>query len=433
MLDTLDILRWFVIARRLDRENDRARLEARKEKLIGRLMRRVLPRSPYYASLAHGAFSDLPIMDKTRWMAAFDSINTAGVRLSEALDIADRAERTRDFAPTIKGLTVGLSTGTSGRRGVFLVSRSEQRRWAGVMLAKLLHERPFARRRVAFFLRANSRLYEQSGGFRRIAFRFFDMLESWEKLLDDVQAFAPDVLIAPASALRLMAEAEVAGRIALAPEMTISVAETLHVDDRRLIEHAFGSPPAEVYQATEGALAMTCERGVLHLNEAFVHFEMDWLDRAGRRFAPIVTDLTRATQPIVRYRLDDVLILSETPCPCARAALSIEAVEGRCDDICSLVRADGGVVPAFPDLLVRAVLGASADIADFTLTQSAPGRFEIALRGGVHAEAEVVAALARLAAHLGALAPAVSFARYAPNDGKRRRVRRTDQHGVSEA
>jgi putative adenylate-forming enzyme len=178
---------------------------------------------------------------------------------------------------------------------------------------------------------------------------------------------------------------------------------------------------------------MTCERGVLHLNEAFVHFEMDWLDRAGRRFAPIVTDLTRATQPIVRYRLDDVLILSETPCPCARAALSIEAVEGRCDDICSLVRADGGVVPAFPDLLVRAVLGASADIADFTLTQSAPGRFEIALRGGVHAEAEVVAALARLAAHLGALAPAVSFARYAPNDGKRRRVRRTDQHGVSEA
>jgi putative adenylate-forming enzyme len=178
---------------------------------------------------------------------------------------------------------------------------------------------------------------------------------------------------------------------------------------------------------------MTCERGVLHLNEAFVHFEMDWLDRAGRRFAPIVTDLTRATQPIVRYRLDDVLILSETPCPCGRAALSIEAVEGRCDDICSLVRADGGAVPAFPDLLVRAVLGASAGIVDFTLTQSAPGRFEIALQGGVGAEAEVVAELARLAEHLGALAPAVSFACYAAHGGKRRRVRRIDPQGASMA
>jgi putative adenylate-forming enzyme len=193
---------------------------------------------------------------------------------------------------------------------VFLVSRAEQRRWAGVMLAKLLHERPFATRRVAFFLRANSRLYEQSGGFRRIAFRFFDMLEPWGKLMDDVQVFAPDVLIAPAGSLRLMAEAKNAGALALAPEMTISVAETLHVDDRRLIGHAFGAPPGQVYQATEGALATTCERGVLHLNEAFVHFELDWVDRASRRFTPIVTDLTRATQPIgplsARRRTDPV-------------------------------------------------------------------------------------------------------------------------------
>jgi putative adenylate-forming enzyme len=423
--ETLDILRWFAVARSLDRETDRARLEARQAKLVGRLARRILPRSPYYAPFAGRAFGDLPLMDKSSWMGAFDAINTVGVRLSEALAIAECAERTRDFAPTVGGVTVGLSTGTSGQRGVFLVSPAEQRRWAGVMIARLLPERPFAQRRVAFLLRANSRLYEQAGGFRRIAFRYFDMLEPWGEVLDRLQAFAPHILIAPAGALRLIAEAQKEGRLALAPERTVSVAETLHADDRCIIEDAFGAAPAQVYQATEGALAMTCERGALHLNEAFVRFEFDWIDRVNRRVVPIVTDLTRATQPIVRYRLDDVLILAEQPCACGRAAVTIEAVEGRCDDICAFVRADGSETPAFPDMLVRAVLGASSGIADFTLTQRAPGAFEVALRGGAGAEAGVVAALTAVAERAGAQPPLVTFSLYAAAPAKRRRVQRS--------
>lgn len=35
-----------------------------------------------------------------------------------------------------------------------------------------------------------------------------------------------------------------------------------------------------------------------------------------RRFTPVITDFTRQTQPIVRYKLDDVLVVSDKPCPC---------------------------------------------------------------------------------------------------------------------
>ena len=426
MLEALDILRWFWIARRLDRERDRGRIEARQAGLIAQLQRRILPRSPFYAPYARHRFEALPLMDKRAWMAAFDAINTVGIRHDEALRLAERAERTRDFAPAIRGVTVGLSTGTSGRRGVFLVSPAERRRWAGAMLAKLLPERPFARRRVAFFLRANSRLYESAGRFRPITFRYFDLFQPWAQLLDQVQAYAPHVLIAPASALRMLAEQQGAARLHLRPERVISVAETLHADDRLAIEAAFDAPLGEVYQATEGALAMTCERGSLHLNEAFVHVAPDWIDRPARRFAPIVTDLTRTAQPVVRYRLDDVLVMAERPCPCGRAARTLQAVEGRCDDICALVRADGTRVPVFPDFLVRAVLGASPDILDFTLEQATAGAFTAALCGSSAAqptvEAAVEAALHDLAHRLGAQAPRVTFVPYTPPQGKRRRV-----------
>ena len=36
-----------------------------------------------------------------------------------------KSEENRDFSPTIKGITVGLSSGTSGNRGVFLASEKE--------------------------------------------------------------------------------------------------------------------------------------------------------------------------------------------------------------------------------------------------------------------------------------------------------------------
>ena len=40
----------------------------------------------------------------------------------EAEDFAIMAEKTRIFSPKLKGITVGLSSGTSGKRGIFLVS-----------------------------------------------------------------------------------------------------------------------------------------------------------------------------------------------------------------------------------------------------------------------------------------------------------------------
>jgi len=356
-------------------------------------------------------------------MANFDTINTIGARHNEALALAEQAERDRDFAPTLpKGVAVGLSTGTSGKRGLFLVSPAERRRWAGVMIAKLLPVRPLSARRVAFFLRANSRLYQSAQQSRRIAFHFFDMLEPLETALPQLEALAPHILIAPPSVLRLLAEAQSAGKLHLALERVISIAEVLHEDDRAPIAAAFNAPLGEVYQATEGALAMTCERGALHLNEAFVHFEEDWLDDT--RFSPIVSDLTRETQPVLRYRLDDILRLAPSPCACGRASRTIAAIEGRCDDICVFLDATGAPVRVFPDFITRAILGADPAIADFRVVQHAPGALIVSLNGGN--AARVHAGLTALAQMLHAAAPAITFEPYRPDSApKRRRVTRT--------
>jgi putative adenylate-forming enzyme len=89
----------------------------------------------------------------------------------------------------------------------------------------------------------------------------------------------------------------------------------------------------QIYQATEGFLGVSCRYGAIHLNKDSIIVEKQWLDRSTRRFVPVITDFVRTTQPLIRYRLYDVLIEREDQCRCGSIFTAIEKIEGREDDI----------------------------------------------------------------------------------------------------
>ena len=100
---------------------DRASLAAWQQVRLDAFLRDVLPRAPFYCDRVP-RLEALPVVDKATVLGDFAAFNTVGVTLDAALDVATRAERSRDFAPTLPGdISVGLSSGTSGKRGVFLV------------------------------------------------------------------------------------------------------------------------------------------------------------------------------------------------------------------------------------------------------------------------------------------------------------------------
>ncbi len=323
-------------------------LRAFQTKKLGTLLKGL--KSRFYPHST--CLEDFPIISKKIFMENFERINQQGIRSEVAFETALKAETSRDFSPKINGVTVGLSSGTSGSRGLFLVSEAESAQWAGYILKRML-PRPFwQRHRIAFFLRANSNLYESLKS-RLIAFSFFDLEKPLEEHIDTLNAFAPTLLIAPAQVLRLLAKHP---RLEIAPKRIISVAEVLEEDDNLIIEKRFSQIVHQVYQCTEGFLAHTCEYGTLHLNEDLIWFEKAWLDDEHLRFSPIITDFNRKTQPIIRYRLDDVLILKKEPCPCGSAFTALEKIEGRCDDILRMRTVKGEEYLLFPDFIRRALI-----------------------------------------------------------------------------
>ncbi|GAA2925273.1 coenzyme F390 synthetase [Microbacterium luteolum] len=424
-MSRLRILREFAAVRWGRPLRTRAAVERRQARLLRRHLRFLRHRSPHFRRLLEThAFAELPLMDKSVMMGRFDEINTVGVQRDEALALAIANERSREFDADLGENSVGLSSGTSGHRGLFIVSPRERDAWVGTVLARTLPRGRLTGHRIALFLRADNSLYE-SVGSKVVSFSYFDVYADMDENIRRLEAYRPTILVAPPSVLRLIARAADAGRFRTVPQKVYAVAEVLEIADEERIATSLRQPRIhQLYQCTEGFLAHTCEAGVIHLNEDSVLFEREQLD--DQRFTPIVTDLRRRAQPIVRYRLGDVLRACTGPCRCGSALAAIERIEGREGDTLVFRGLDGRRVPVFADVMSRALLYAEG-FDEYRVVQTNASLLEISLdvlddrtMGSVTAEVDA------LAERLGCERPEIVFQPYM-RDGsvKLRRVART--------
>lgn len=348
------ILKTFIRARYFHKFKSREKLEKYQQKQLKKQLDFFKHHSPYFQKLKDKTFEELPYMNKKIMMDNFDKMNTAGISKEEALKLAIDSEKSRDFSKKLNNYSVGLSSGTSGHRGVFVLSDEEIATWVGGMMAKMLPKGKITGTKVAFFLRADNNLYESSNS-RVLKFEFFDILKPMEENITKLQEFQPTILVAPPSVLLILAEAVKANKLSIKPVRIISVAEVLTEKDEQYLKKVFKQKIIyQVYQCTEGFLGYTCEHGSLHLNEDVVIVEKEYLDN--ERFTPVITDFVRKTQPIIKYRLNDILVEDKRPCKCGTSMTRLKKIEGRMDDVFEFDGANGGVVKVFPDFIARVVL-----------------------------------------------------------------------------
>jgi putative adenylate-forming enzyme len=252
--------------------------------------------------------------------------------------------------------------------------------WAGSILAKALPGSLIERQKIAFFLRANSNLYETIGG-QRLQFKYFDLLNSLSDSINTLNEYQPNILIAPPSMLRLLAEAQKTKYLKISPLKIVSVAEVLDPLDEMEISRIFSKIVHQIYQCTEGFLGYTCQYGTLHLNEDMAIVQKEYLDRNSGKFMPIITDFRRCTQPIVRYRLDDILTESQEKCACGSILMAIASIEGRKDDIFYFPSdTEDKLVPIFPDFIRRAIITTAEEIEEYMVCQLNPNLIELYLK-----------------------------------------------------
>ncbi|MBP6468008.1 MAG: F390 synthetase-related protein [Leptotrichiaceae bacterium] len=357
------LLFYFLKFRYFSKFKSREKFLKWQRKKVNKYVKKNLKNYEFYKN--YKAFEEIPIVDKKAMMSDFYKFNKYKLSKEEILPILHEAERTRNFTPKIKGLTIGLSSGTSGNSGIFLISEKEEIKWRGIMVAKLLPS-IMKKEKIAFFLRANSNLYETLKS-KRIKFKFFDLFEDYKMNVKELDIYSPTMLVAPAQVLKLIATDIVQGVVKINPQKVISIAEVLTKEDKLFLESVFKVKIDQIYQSTEGFLAFTCKYGNLHLNEDAVLFEREYIDE--KRFIPIITDFLRDSQAMVRYRLNDVLVEKTGKCDCGSVLSMIEEIEGREDDIFKFKNINGEIVNIFSDFLRRAVISTDLEIEEYQIVK----------------------------------------------------------------
>lgn len=357
--------------------------------------------SPFYKDLYKGRtisaltdYSALPVINKSIMMAHFDQLNTAGLHLDDVMAFALRKELAKDYLGYYQDrFVVGLSSGTSGNKGIYVTPRSLTERLPGVFLARggvRLSDLPL---RILFILRVFSQGFADINA-PLITLNYRSSMTDPASLIETMNEMRANILMAPPSLLRqLMPLCE---RIHQPPRRIISYAEVLDPLEKERFTKAFRAPVVEIYQTSEGQIASPCRCGSLHINEDLVYVEL--LDEHGaplpnkaglRSSRMLVTNLVNPIQPLLRYEMNDMVELGD-PCPCGSQFRVLNRVIGRNDDVLYLRDQTGLRRAVYPDLVSRWIITTDDRIREFRVEQDAPDHLTIIIDLSESIEASMV-------------------------------------------
>ena len=216
-----------------------------------------------------------------------------------------------------------------------------------------------------------------------IAARSFSIMDPLPQLAAALNAYRPAFVASYPTMLSLLAHERKAGRLEIDPVSLWSGGECLPASTRAEIEAAFGCRVSNEYGASEClSIAFGCREGWLHVNADWVLLEP--VDDDYRPTPPgepsrtvLLTNFANRVQPIIRYDLGDSIVVKREPCACGSPLPAIE-VEGRHDDVLSMVAPDGHIVRLLP-LALTTIVEDAVSVPRFQIVQTAPDRLLVRL------------------------------------------------------
>jgi putative adenylate-forming enzyme len=358
-----------------------AALQKHQEKRLDIILANAQRNSPYYNKLLSGqgklSLASFPRMDKGDMMNHFDELNTVGLRKNELIEFQLKQEQEGTLNLYDNKYSVGVSSGTSGNKGLTVLSKNEREGYSLLLWVRNGIPRHIKERKVLFTLRTNNPAFMEVQRFG-IQLVYADYTRLPEELIGLINSKKLNILAGPPSLLSMIAKqnSSIDHRI----EAIISYAEVLTDEIKEELAKSFGAPVFQIYQGSEGFIASSCRLGRLHLNEDVVLVELeDTEDIIGKAKNVVLTDLYRTTQPIIRYSLNDILEISTESCKCGSCFRVIERIHGRANDVFLLKGTGGKLHYLFPDYVQKAIIHSSDAILEYQAIQHSIDSIEIRL------------------------------------------------------
>lgn len=405
----------FMDARRVTRGTAEL-LASRQKERLAELVAFARTSSRFYAEKYRGLpeiitdVHQLPPVTKVELMEHFDDVVTdPSVRKADVMKyLSDPGNIGK---PYLGKYMVWTTSGTTGIPGIFL----EDKKWDAVITAvnvlrmggewyngQVIRGMIKAGGNSASIFAGNGHFLgvtmlerqRNSNSSRRKHIRLIPVTLPIHEIVKQLNELQPAMFSGYASALGLLAQEQLEGRLKIHPSIVISSAEPLSPGNRSLIQQAFGVPPRNNYGCSEGGvMGYECNHGRMHINTDWVLFEP--VD-SGHNPIPagqlsdrlLITNLANRVLPIIRYELGDRVSLSSEPCTCG-ITLPVANVEGRTDEVLRFKALNGQSIPVLP-LALWSVLKETHGVLRFQAIQTAYDTLKIRLESKCAEEIEEV-------------------------------------------
>lgn len=286
-------------------------------KKFRKLVSTIILKSSYYRNVitkkgidpTHCSPDDFPVLTKRDVIENFDKIVTdpeiTKDKVSKFLDSSKSAfDLFRNRYYVING------SGTSGETCFFVYSKKDFFRGMAQSMDLIPLRLQRKRTRVAFagitqgHHAAITMMTPSMSQMAKLSVntKLFEITLPVDRIVDEMNAFQPDILLAYANVLKLLAQKQMEGTLDVRPSLIGSFSEPLSSDKKEIIEAAFKCKLSNIYASTE-FLNMGIskpEYGGMYLLENDLIFDI-------RKDHVLVTSLFNHTMPLIRYRMDDIL------------------------------------------------------------------------------------------------------------------------------
>jgi phenylacetate-CoA ligase len=328
--------------------------------------------------------SRLPVMTKAELMADFDAVSCDPLLTRAAAERALAATGTEP-TPLPGGYLCMATGGSSGQRGIFAYDRAGVAEFASLIFRSRLAamgadparipEISFAMVGAPSAVHGTMFVPALLAG-SPIRFSFVPVTWPLADIVGRLNELRPDGLFGYPSMLARLAAEQHAGRLAVAPRMVNSTAETLLPEFRTAISEAFGAPITDTFATSEGLFGASAPDDPV-ITMATDSCLVELVDDAYRPVPPgvasakvLVTNLYNRLQPLIRYELGDSF--TRQPDSPDHGHLRVTVV-GRSDEILRYPGTD--VHP----VVLRSVLLTHSGVVDYVVTQTPRGVAVLAL------------------------------------------------------
>ena len=326
-----------------------------QQQRLRELVAYVREHSPYFARHyadvpADFRLSDLPPTEKPTLLANYDDwVTDRRIHLADVLEYVNR-DASKDQSRFLGDYTALRTSGSTGNP-LPMVRDDYHNKIHGQLIGQRLLEGANAdamdiskhRRASVIHLSNGASSY---GAFLRMKAAHpecadnllgVSVLESVDSIVEKLNDFQPETMAGYPSMMVQLAVEQLQGRLHLSLKHLATSAEMLSEENFHLLREAFQCPVANNYCMTEGGeIAMTHNCPHLHINDDWVIVEP--IDKDGNLItdpdqwsdAILVTDLSNFVQPIIRYRVGDVVRVRPSTYDCS--PLPILQIQGRSFD-----------------------------------------------------------------------------------------------------